>query len=152
MWIVMLIVIITQIIFTIQLCCKDKSLTTSIKTKHPMQNFLKNLKRSYWVSGDGDITLSFDDLKGIATVKVREYKGRTKECVYVLQPTTSDRLATFDTLNGRFTIAIADGGDELFISPLGIFLYDYSVSKTKNEDATGIDPKDDNHVINVSLV
>lgn len=150
-WILFFILLIAQAGLTFY-CLGLSMKFNSPKTQQTMQNFLKNLKRLYWVSGDGDITLSFDDIKGIATVKVREYKERTKERVYVLQPTTNDRLATFDTLNGRFTLAIADGGDELFISPLGIFLYDYSVSKTKNEDAVGINPKDDKHVINVSLV
>lgn len=150
MWIVMLIVIISQIIFTIRLCRKDKSLTTSTKTKHPMQNFLKNLKRNYWYSSDKNIVLIFEEIKGIATVKVRENGYYGKERVYILQPTSNDRLATFDTVTGRFSIGITENGEELFISPLGIFLYDSKTVDLKNEEAQSINPKEsDSNVINV---
>lgn len=150
MWIVMLIVIISQIIFTIRLCRKDKSLTTSTKTKHPMQNFLKNLNRNYWYSSDKNIVLIFEEIKGIATVKVRENGYYGKERVYILQPTSNDRLATFDTVTGRFTIGITENGEELFISPLGIFLYDSKTVDLKNEEAQSINPKEsDSNVINV---
>ena len=140
----MLIVIISQIIFTIRLCRKDKSLTTSTKTKHPMQNFLKNLNRNYWYSSDKNIVLIFEEIKGIATVKVRENGYYGKERVYILQPTSNDRLATFDT------IGITENGEELFISPLGIFLYDSKTVDLKNEEAQSINPKEsDSNVINV---
>lgn len=150
MWIVMLIVIISQIIFTIWLCRKDKSFTTSSKAKHSMQNFLKNLKRNYWYSSDKNIVLIFEEIKGIATVKVRENGYYGKDRVYILQPTSNDRLATFDTVTGRFTIGITDNGEELFISPLGIFLYDSRTVDLKNEEAQSINPKEsDSNVINV---
>ncbi len=146
----MLIVIIAQIIFTIRLFRTDKSLTTSSKTKHPMQNFLKNLKRNYWYSSDKNIVLIFEEIKGIATVKVRENGYYGKERVYILQPTSNDRLATFDTVTGRFTIGITENGEELFISPLGIFLYDSRTVDLKNEEAQSINPKEsDSNVINV---
>ena len=136
MWLIMLIVIVAQTIFTIWLCRQDKTFKTSKQSEQFMQNFLKNLKHSYWYSEDKNITMSFSDVKGIATVKVRE--------------NGNDRLATFDTVTGRLTIGITESGEELFISPLGIFLYDSGAVALKNEDAQSINPKEsDNNVINV---
>ncbi len=114
-----------------------------------MQNFLKNLKHSLWYSEDKEITMVFSDVKGIATVRVRENGYLGKDRTYILQPTGNDRLAMFDTVTGRFTIGITESGEELFISPLGIFLYDSNAVKLKNEEARSINPKDfDNNVIN----
>lgn len=95
MWIILLIVIITQIIITIRLCRKDKSLTTSTKTKQSMQNFLKNLKRRYWYSCDKNIVLIFEEIKGIATVKVTEngYYGKEGYISSSLRATTVSPLS-----------------------------------------------------------
>ena len=150
MWLIMLIVIVAQTIFTIWLCRQDKTFQTSKQSEQFMQNFLKNLKHSYWYSEDKNITMSFSDVKGIATVKVRENGYLGKDRIYILKPTGNDRLATFDTVTGRFTIGITESGEELFISPLGIFLYDSGAVALKNEDAQSINPKEfDNNVINV---
>lgn len=146
----MLIVIVAQTIFTIWLCRQDKTFQTSKKSEQFMQNFLKNLKHSLWYSEDKEITMVFSEVKGIATVRVRENGYLGKDRTYILQPTGNDRLVTFDTVTGRFTIGITESGDELFISPLGIFLYDLSAVKLKNEEAQSINPKDsDNNVINI---
>ena len=104
-----------------------------------MENFIKNLKRLYWVSAGGDITFSFDKVKGIHVVTVREYHNcRSKECSFTLIPTGSNKVAQFNTHNGTVTIAITDNGEELYVSPHGIFLIDYNVAqKKKNEDAKG---------------
>ena len=150
MWIIMFIVIVALAIFTFWLCRQDKTSQISIQSEQFMQNFLKNLKHSYWYSEDKNIMMYFSDVKGIATVKVRENGYLGKDRTYILQPTGNDRLATFDTVTGRFTIGITESGEELFISPLGIFLYDSRAVELKNEDSQSINPKDsDNNVINI---
>lgn len=132
---------------------KNKPKALKLKSSTQMQNFLKNLKRNYWCSGDGELTFTFEDVKGIPVVKVHEYRDfRSKDRVYILQPSLSDHVATFDTITGRFTIGISASGDELFVSPLGIFLYDYYSTGLKNEDAQSINPKEPSeNVINVSV-
>lgn len=150
MWIILFIVIVALAIFTFWLCRQDKASQISIQSEQFMQNFLKNLKHSYWYSEDKNITMYFSDVKGIATVKVRENGYLGKDRTYILQPTGNDHLATFDTVTGRFTIGITESGEELFISPLGIFLYDSRAVELKNEDSQSINPKDsDNNVINI---
>lgn len=131
----------------------NKPKTIKLKSANSMQNFLKNLKRYYWCSSDKSIRFTFDDVKGIPVVKVHEYRDyRSKERVYILQPTLSDHVATFDTINGRFTIGISENGDELFVSPLGIFLHDPYSTGLKNEDAQSINPSEpSDNVINVSV-
>ena len=64
-------------------------------------------------------------------VKVYEYEGSRTEHMYLLLPTLESNVFAFDTPNGRFTIGISSTGDELFISPLGVFLYPYGTTGCK---------------------
>lgn len=108
-----------------------------------MQNFLKNLKHTYWYSQDRKLSIHFEEIKGLPVVTVDEGgRFRNKERSYILTPTASDKVAVFNGTNGPVTIGITEGGDELFLTPQGIFLSDfYSIDK-KNDEAKNINPDD----------
>lgn len=58
-------------------------------------------------------------------VKVRERGDNRSEHMYLLLPTLESEVFAFDTPNGRFTVGISSTGEELFLSPIGVFLYPY---------------------------
>lgn len=108
-----------------------------------MQNFLKNLKHRYWYSQDRKLSFHFEEIKGLPVVTVEEGgRFRSKERSYILTPTSSDKVAVFNGTNGLVTIGITEGGNELFVTPQGIFLSDYYATEKKNEDAKNINPTD----------
>ena len=108
-----------------------------------MNNFFKNLKHRSWWTQNKDMVFEFDEIKGIHVVTVKQYGCfRSKERSYILTSTSSDRVATFNGTNGPVTIGITASGDEIFITPQGIFLTDYHSADKQNEDAKGINPDD----------
>lgn len=109
-----------------------------------MQNFLKNLKRRYLLSQDEKVTFTFGEVKGLPVVTVVEYgRFRRKEATYLLTPTRSDRIAMFHSANGPVTIGITNDGEEIYVTPQGIFLKDYNVvTKQINEEAKSFIPED----------
>lgn len=105
-------------------------------------NFLK-LKTKSWWSSDTNLSIYFKELKGIPTVEVCEYnKYPCSKAIYILISTESENIVFFDTPKGRFTIGIANGGSEIYLSPLGIFLYPYEEAKLMNEQSIDINSKD----------
>lgn len=107
-----------------------------------MQNFLKHLKHNYWYSEDKKLCFHFEEIKGLPVVTVTEGGCfRSKERSYILTATNSDKVATFNGTNGFVTIGITESGDELFVTPQGIFLTDYNSTEKKNEEAKSINPE-----------
>lgn len=87
--------------------------------------------------------ISFNELKGIPVVKVCEYnKSPFTEATYILRSTESENIVFFDSPKGRFTIGIVNGGSEIYLSPLGIFLYTYAEAKLMNEQSIDINTED----------
>lgn len=104
-----------------------------------------NLKTTQWWSSDTDLSISVTELKGIPVVKVSEYnKYPTSSRTYILGCTESENIIFFDTPKGRFTIGIINGGSEIYLSPLGIFLYTYEEAKLMNEQSIDINSDDEN--------
>ena len=113
-------------------------LQNQLKLKN-VNNFLKNLKHNYWYSEDKKLTFHFETIKGLPVVTVTEGGCfRSKERSYILTATSSDKVATFNGTNGPVTIGITESGDELFVTPQGVFLMDYYSTEKKNEDAKSI--------------
>lgn len=96
-----------------------------------MYEEIEKLRHRFWLTSDEKTRLYFQDNKGLAMVKVYEYEGSRTEHMYLLLPTLESNVFAFDTPNGRFTIGISSTGDELFISPLGVFLYPYGTTGCK---------------------
>ncbi len=96
-----------------------------------MYEEIKNLPRQYWLSSDEKIRLSFEDNKGLSMVKVSEIGQKISEHMYLLLPTLESDVFAFDTPNGRFTIGISSTKEEIFLSPLGIFLYPFGTTVCK---------------------
>lgn len=90
-----------------------------------MYEEIKKLRHSLWLTTDEKIQLIFQDNKGLSMVKVRERGDNRSEHMYLLLPTLESEVFAFDTPNGRFTVGISSTGEELFLSPIGVFLYPY---------------------------
>lgn len=114
-----------------------------------MYSFFDKLTKHSWWTPDTNLLLSFKEVKGLLTVTVSEYNKSVKsEKTYLLQYHTGSNTASFVTPNGQFTVGITDDGEELYLSPLGISLYDYYVAKRIYEDAVNINNEDSPQVIN----
>ncbi|MCX4278981.1 hypothetical protein [Muribaculum sp.] len=88
-----------------------------------MYEQIEKLRHKFWLTSDKKIQLHFQDNKGLSMVKVYESGQTTSEHMYLLLPTFESEIFAFDTPNGRFTIGISSTKEEIFLSPLGIFLY-----------------------------
>lgn len=119
-----------------------------------MYEEIKKLPHRFWLSSDEKIQIHFQDNKGLNMVKVREFGQKSSEHIYLLLPTLESDVFAFDTPNGRFTIGISSTKEEIFLSPLGIFLYPFgttvcnpqtiSINNTEQQTVN----VEDNHVIN----
>lgn len=87
-------------------------------------------------------------------VKVREFGHKSSEHIYLLLPTLESDVFAFDTPNGQFTIGISSTNEEIFLSPLGIFLYPFGMTGCKPQGISINSAEyqtvnvEDNHVIN----
>jgi len=99
-----------------------------------MYKQIESLPFSIWQNSDKTLRLRFIEVKGLNMVSVLESSNRNVERSYILLPTLDTSVFVFDTPNGRFTIGICSEGNELLLSPIGIFLQPYGTPHIKSFD------------------
>ena len=104
-----------------------------------MYEEIEKLNHCYWLSADESLTLFFQEIKGLITVKVKDRKTQG-EGIYLLLPTLKEDAFAFDTPSGHFIIGICEGGNELYLSPIGKFLYPWGQTGFKAQDMSVVSP------------
>lgn len=86
---------------------------------------IQKLPHRFWLTSDEKTRLFFKEVRELTMVEVHEYGEKMTKHMYILYPTLESNVFAFDTPNGHFLIGISSTGEELFLSPMGVFLYPY---------------------------